>query len=125
MAAPDARLPVAGGASGSFGRVSSYRCARPACPGQASAWLAYDYQARCAWLDDLGTGDPREASQWPLCERHADGLKVPRGWSSVDRRLDGQGIGPSRHVNAPKAPKAPKAPAPGRSRSPQAQTALL
>jgi hypothetical protein len=26
------------------------------------------------------------AHVWPLCERHADTLKVPRGWFFVDRR---------------------------------------
>jgi len=26
------------------------------------------------------------AHVWPLCERHADNLRVPRGWFCVDRR---------------------------------------
>jgi hypothetical protein len=66
--------------------VNTARCARPACSGNPAAWLAYDYEARCAWLDDdpAHTTDP--AQHWPLCERHADALKVPRGWFCVDRR---------------------------------------
>ena len=71
--------------------VNSAHCARPACYGTAAAWLAYDYDARCAWLDDdaggAGPEDRRMAAHvWPLCERHADNLKVPRGWFCVDRR---------------------------------------
>ncbi|HYA44254.1 MAG TPA: DUF3499 family protein, partial [Acidimicrobiales bacterium] len=61
-------------------------CAHPGCPGASAAWLAYDYESRCAWLDD----EPGEMSQWgyqwPLCRRHADRLRVPRGWFCIDRR---------------------------------------
>jgi hypothetical protein len=36
---------------------------------------------------DAGPTDRRlPAHVWPLCERHADTLKVPRGWFCVDRR---------------------------------------
>ena len=78
-------------ACGSFEGVNSGHCARPACYGTAAAWLAYDYDARCAWLDDeaseAGPGDRSLPSHvWPLCERHADTLRVPRGWFCVDRR---------------------------------------
>jgi hypothetical protein len=71
--------------------VNSGHCARPACYGTAAAWLAYDYDARCAWLDDdAGDAAPEDrrltAHVWPLCERHANNLKVPRGWFCVDRR---------------------------------------
>gem|GEM_PF-6742194 len=65
--------------------VSGTSCAHPACPGTPAAWLQYDYQARCAWLYDR----PSEATrvyQWPLCKRHADGLRVPRGWCCIDQR---------------------------------------
>jgi len=48
--------------------------------------LAYDYEARCAWLDDEPVDEPERSTRWPLCERHADALRVPRGWFSVDRR---------------------------------------
>ncbi|MGC8626034.1 MAG: DUF3499 family protein [Acidimicrobiales bacterium] len=60
-------------------------CARPGCPGAPVAWLAYDYEARCAWLDDQPSGNGR-AHEWPLCKHHADTLKVPRGWFCIDRR---------------------------------------
>jgi hypothetical protein len=78
--------------------VDPGHCARPACYGAAAAWLAYDYDARCAWLDDdatdAGPEDRRlSAHVWPLCERHADTLKVPRGWFCVDRRASRFGLG--------------------------------
>ncbi|HET9060404.1 MAG TPA: DUF3499 family protein [Acidimicrobiales bacterium] len=67
--------------------MTSPSCARPACSGLPAAWLAYDYEARCAWLDDqLETGEDR-SHRWALCERHANALRVPRGWFCVDRRL--------------------------------------
>lgn len=66
--------------------MNTVRCSRPTCVGEPAAWLAYDYEARCAWLDD----EPEPASgvlyRWPLCADHADTLRVPRGWFSVDRR---------------------------------------
>lgn len=71
--------------SGSFAVVSSTTCARPCCSGAPVAWLAYDYEGRCAWLDDQPIGNGR-AHQWPLCKHHADSLKVPRGWFCIDRR---------------------------------------
>jgi Protein of unknown function (DUF3499) len=65
-------------------------CSRPTCAGKPAAWLAYDYRARCAWIDDP-VDDPIEgpvdrSSRWPLCTHHANTLQVPRGWSRVDRR---------------------------------------
>ncbi|MGH9106497.1 MAG: DUF3499 family protein [Acidimicrobiales bacterium] len=66
--------------------MSPGSCARPACPAKASAWLAYDYAARCAWLDDEPGPASEPSHRWPLCARHADTLSVPRGWFCVDRR---------------------------------------
>jgi len=70
--------------------MNSGSCSRPACSGLPAAWLAYDYSARCAWIDDPideTVGGPVDRStRWPLCERHADSLRVPKGWSRVDRR---------------------------------------
>ncbi len=85
-------------ACGSFKGVNSGHCARPACYGTAAAWLAYDYDARCAWLDDEASdAGPTDRSLlahvWPLCERHADTLTVPRGWFCVDRRASRFGPG--------------------------------
>jgi hypothetical protein len=71
--------------------VKGASCARPACPGQPVAWLAYDYDARCAWLDDDPVATNELSHRWPLCERHADNLRVPRGWFCVDRRARGGG----------------------------------
>ncbi len=58
-------------------------CVRPGCQALAAAWLTYDYQARQVWLDDIGG---RSGDCWPMCAAHAGSLKVPRGWSQVDRR---------------------------------------
>jgi hypothetical protein len=82
--------------------MKSASCSRPACPHKPAAWLAYDYNARCAWIDDQPEPPGDRSSRWPLCERHADNLQVPRGWSRVDRRasvrgtknLDGPDFGP-------------------------------
>jgi hypothetical protein len=63
-------------------RVS--QCARPGCGGPASAVLTYHYASRTVWLDDPGEVD---GSAWSLCASHADGLKVPLGWASDDRRV--------------------------------------
>jgi len=59
-------------------------CARPGCGGPARAWLTYDYAAKLVWLDDAPepSGD-----QWGLCESHAGRLRVPKGWSALDRRV--------------------------------------
>jgi len=73
--------------------MNSASCSRPACPESPAAWLAYDYDARCAWLDDRAGEEMAHASRWPLCERHADNLHVPRGWSRIDRRTSGLGAG--------------------------------
>jgi Protein of unknown function (DUF3499) len=66
--------------------MNSGNCSRPACVGKPAAWLAYDYGSRCAWIDDEVGGQADRSSRWPLCERHADNLRVPRGWQCVDRR---------------------------------------
>jgi hypothetical protein len=66
--------------------VNGASCSRPACSGKPEAWLAYDYEARCAWLDDQPNATDDPSHRWPLCERHADNLRVPRGWFCVDRR---------------------------------------
>ena len=59
-------------------------CARPGCGSGATASLSYRYAERVAWLDDLsGEADP---SIHDLCAAHADGLRVPVGWTLEDRR---------------------------------------
>jgi len=55
------------------------------CAARAEAYLVYDYAERTVWLDELG---PRAAEPgvWPVCGAHADSLRVPQGWTLVDRR---------------------------------------
>jgi hypothetical protein len=65
--------------------MESHRsCDRPGCGAEAAAALTFHYDARTAWLDDLG--DRPEPSIYELCARHADGLRVPLGWAREDRR---------------------------------------
>jgi hypothetical protein len=59
-------------------------CARPGCNEPASATLTYDYGGRTAWLDHVAAED--HPMRHDLCAAHADGLKVPVGWSLQDRR---------------------------------------
>jgi hypothetical protein len=63
--------------------------------------------------DEAGDASPQDrrlaAHVWPLCERHADTLKVPRGWFCVDRRA--ARFGPA---------DADPAPAPGPGAGPEA-----
>ena len=51
----------------------------------AVASLSFDYARRAAWLDELPPA-PRPSS-YELCATHADGLRVPLGWTHDDRRL--------------------------------------
>lgn len=60
-------------------------CARPGCQSPAAAWLTYDYGAQRVWLDDAGAGDG--GNRWALCASHATGLRAPKGWAQVDRRV--------------------------------------
>jgi hypothetical protein len=46
--------------------------------------LSYDYPAGTVWID--GLSDEPHPMTHDLCERHADGLSVPRGWQLRDRR---------------------------------------
>jgi hypothetical protein len=71
-------------------------CARPGCQGAAAAWLTYAYGTSQVWLDDHSddSGD-----RWALCAPHAERLKVPKGWSQVDRRT-GQAISRARPTQA-------------------------
>jgi len=58
-------------------------CARPGCQGPAAAWLTYAYGSSQVWLDD---DQEQDGDRWALCAAHAERLKVPKGWSQVDRR---------------------------------------
>lgn len=69
------------------------------------------------------------AHVWPLCERHADNLRVPRGWFCVDRRASR--FGPAEGGSPAAVPAAadssagtvpsPEAPTPGGTRDNEAR----
>jgi hypothetical protein len=59
-------------------------CSRPACSEPACATLTYVHATSTAWIDALTPH--REPHGYDLCDRHADGASVPRGWQLVDRR---------------------------------------
>src|SRR4051794_1344615 len=65
---------------------SPSHCARPGCTAAPVAVLTYDYSERTAWLDDVG-GSPL-GTTWLLCIAHAEGLRVPVGWTLEDRRAE-------------------------------------
>lgn len=58
-------------------------CARPGCGEAAAATLSFQYATSTAWLDDVGAKEPHTID---LCERHADRLAAPKGWTRHDRR---------------------------------------
>jgi hypothetical protein len=59
-------------------------CARPDCGVSAEATLSYDYAAGTVWVEALAA--ERNPMAHDLCDRHADRLVVPRGWTLEDRR---------------------------------------
>ena len=68
-------------------------CARPGCGAPAAALLRYDYASRTVWIDPQN--GQREGTTLGLCAPHADGLKVPVGWSSEDQRATGLATRPA------------------------------
>lgn len=67
-------------------------CVRPTCASRAEAGLGYDYAERMVWLEDLSVHAPVPGA-WFVCGAHADSLRVPQGWSLVDRRAAAGGPG--------------------------------
>lgn len=59
-------------------------CSRTGCAERARVTLTYQYARSHVWLDDLSAD--RDPHAYDLCERHADRLSVPSGWSLHDRR---------------------------------------
>ena len=55
------------------------------CAAPATSTLTYQYGERAVWVDDLT--DVRDPHGYDLCDPHAQGLKVPAGWSLHDRRM--------------------------------------
>ncbi len=60
------------------------QCSRTGCAERASVTLTYHYGRSHVWLDDLSRD--RDPHAYDLCDRHADRLSVPSGWSLDDRR---------------------------------------
>jgi hypothetical protein len=60
-------------------------CVRPDCSSEAAATMSYDYASRTVWVDDLTAESA--PSGYDLCAAHADGLRVPQGWSRTERRV--------------------------------------
>ena len=58
------------------------------CPGRATTLLTYHHADARAFLDDT-TGHERVYDGIALCAIHAEGFSAPRGWTTLDRRLDG------------------------------------
>lgn len=65
--------------------MSSRSCAKPGCNASASATLTYDYSARTAWVESLGS--EAHPMCYDLCAQHAGALRVPEGWALQDRRV--------------------------------------
>lgn len=59
------------------------RCAR--CGTPSATRMSFDYDARSVWLDDI-VGPVPAGAGWPMCDRHADRLTPPVGWTLIDRR---------------------------------------
>jgi hypothetical protein len=57
------------------------RCDRPTCSQPAGATLTYNYEDGTVWLDRLADDD--HPMSYDLCDQHAAGLRVPRGWRLV------------------------------------------
>jgi hypothetical protein len=65
-------------------RLMSRQCDRPTCAQPARATLTYNYDDGTVWLD--GLSDAEHPMSYDLCDQHAGGLRVPRGWRLDDRR---------------------------------------
>lgn len=55
------------------------------CGGTPAAALHYDYAASTVWLDPMT--DELVSGAWSICAAHAERLRVPAGWTLVDRRV--------------------------------------
>lgn len=100
---------------GYVGRSMGRLCERPGCSDVAAMAFGFDVDRLLVWLSPHDPdGDPLRAGS--LCERHADAMVVPRGWTLDDRResprlfrpdavtAPGPGRSPPRHRTAPAEP---------------------
>jgi len=67
------------------GGFAKRQCARFGCSALAVATFTFDSVARTVWLDLPAVGAARAGE---LCDRHARGLRPPRGWRLEDRRVE-------------------------------------
>jgi len=63
------------------GVADSMRCCKPGCGAPTAARLTYDHGGATAWVDE-----PGGEGGWSLCAGHADRLRLPKGWTMIDRR---------------------------------------
>lgn len=80
-------------------------CARPGCGQPAAATLTFQYATRTVALDDLRE---REPCTIDLCQRHADRLTAPKGWTGDDRRAQSQTTA-APAIDLAEAPTVPRA----------------
>jgi hypothetical protein len=61
------------------------RCSRPGCGAPAVVLLGFDASRSLAWFAPLDDEGALHGSE--LCHRHADSVRVPKGWWLDDRRV--------------------------------------
>jgi hypothetical protein len=59
--------------------------------------MAYDYDGREVWLDDIG-GELDTGTRYRLCTGHASRMSPPQGWVMFDLRRPVLELFPSREV---------------------------
>ncbi|MFT6761438.1 MAG: hypothetical protein ACJAXA_000080 [Candidatus Aldehydirespiratoraceae bacterium] len=64
--------------------IANRQCSRTGCADAAAITLSYHYGTSQVWIDHLTP--EREPHMYDMCDRHADGLSVMRGWHLDDRR---------------------------------------
>lgn len=64
--------------------IAERQCSRSGCSDAAAVTLSYHYGQSQVWIDRLTP--EREPHCYDMCDRHAEGLSVPRGWHLDDRR---------------------------------------
>lgn len=72
------------GTQGYGHRTMSRICARPGCDRHAIATLSYNYANSEVFLEDLAS--EKHPMVHDLCDRHAETLRVPNGWTLTDTR---------------------------------------
>jgi hypothetical protein len=82
-------------------------CERPGCSDVAAIAYGFDVDELLVWLAARDPdGDPLRAGS--LCQRHADAMVVPLGWTLDDRRDGTPRLFRSEPAEAPARAKAPR-----------------